>query len=62
MTRATFAGGAFAIVLVLLVILVLAAVGHRALKQGAQDVDSAAATSPASTPSPAPAETRPATS
>ncbi len=49
MKRATIAGGAFAIVLVLLA-LALAA-GHRALEQ---DVDSAAATSPTITPSTTP--------
>lgn len=48
MTRATIAGGTFATVLVLLAL----AAGHRALEQ---DVDPAAATSPAITPSTAPA-------
>src|SRR5688500_6052187 len=54
MTRATIAGGAFATVLLAL------AAGHRALEQ---DVDGAAATSAAITPSPtpAPAEMHPAT-
>ncbi|HEX5716617.1 MAG TPA: hypothetical protein VF179_10690 [Thermoanaerobaculia bacterium] len=55
MTRSTIAGGAFAIVLVLLAV----AAGYRALNQ---DVHPAAATSPAITPSttPAAAETQPA--
>ncbi|HEX7181127.1 MAG TPA: hypothetical protein VF756_04740 [Thermoanaerobaculia bacterium] len=48
MTRATIAGGAFATALVLLAV----AAGYRALEQ---DVDPAAPTSPASTPSTAPA-------
>ena len=52
MTRATIAGGAFAIVLVLLAL----AAGQRALEQ---DVDPAAATSPANTPSTAAAEAHP---
>jgi hypothetical protein len=56
MTRATIAGGAFATVLVLLAL----AAGYRALEP---DVDRAAATSAAITPSttPAPAEVHPAT-
>ena len=52
MTRATIAGGAFATVLVLLAV----AAGYRALKQ---DVHPAAATSPAITPSTAPAAADP---
>jgi hypothetical protein len=50
MTRSTIAGGAFATVLILLAL----AVGYRALEQ---DVQPAAATMPAITPSTAPAET-----
>ena len=53
MTRATIAGGAFATVLVLLAL----AAGYRALEQ---DVDPAAATSPAITPSTAPRRRPPA--
>ncbi len=52
MTKATIAGGAVATVLVLLAL----AVCYRALEQ---DVDPAAATSPANTPSTAAAEAHP---